>query len=170
VKALAALFFVLFVGCVVAANWAVEHYGLVSVGFGLTAPAGVYFAGLAFSLRDLLHEAGGRASVLLAILVGAGLSYFVEDVQDIAVASAVAFSCSELLDLAIYTPLRERGWLLAVVLSNLCGLVLDSVLFLWIAFGSLEFLEGQVVGKAWMTLLAIPILWAARSALLPRHA
>ena len=30
------------------------------------------------------------------------------------------------------------------------------MLFLWLAFGSLEFLAGQVVGKSWMVLAAIP--------------
>ena len=37
-------------------------------------------------------------------------------------------------------------------------LIADSVLFLYLAFGSLEFLEGQIVGKAWMVLLALPIV------------
>jgi queuosine precursor transporter len=45
-------------------------------------------------------------------------------------------------------PLRRRRWLLAVVRSNLMGLTLDSVVFLSLTFGSLEFLLGQIVGKA----------------------
>jgi hypothetical protein len=40
--------------------------------------------------------------------------------------------------------------------------VVDSVLFLSLAFGSLAFLAGQVVGKAWMTALAMVLLWAVR--------
>ena len=31
-------------------------------------------------------------------------------------------------------------------------------MFLWLAFGSLDFLAGQVVGKAWMVLLSIPFI------------
>ena len=43
------------------------------------------------------------------------------------------------------------------------GLVVDSIVFLWLAFGSLEFLAGQVVGKAWMVLLSIPfVAWLRR--------
>jgi hypothetical protein len=38
------------------------------------------------------------------------------------------------------------------------GLLVDSVLFLLLAFGSLDFLAGQVVGKAWMTLLALVLI------------
>jgi hypothetical protein len=35
--------------------------------------------------------------------------------------------------------------------------------FLWLAFGSLDFLAGQVIGKAWMVLLSIPLVsWLRR--------
>ena len=33
------------------------------------------------------------------------------------------------------------------------GLVVDSIIFLWLAFGSLDFFAGQVVGKALMVLI-----------------
>ena len=49
-----------------------------------------------------------------------------------------------------------------MILSNTVGLVVDSMLFLAIAFGSQEFLAGQIVGKAWMTLLAVPLLLVVR--------
>lgn len=146
-----------------AANWAIQTFGFVPVGFGLVAPAGVYFVGLAFTFRDLAHEAVGRLWIIAAILIGAALSAIVS--PQFALASGTAFLLSELADFAVYTPLRERGWLRAVAISNVVGLVLDSVLFLWLAFGSLEFLSGQIVGKAWMTLLAITLLWMARNVL-----
>jgi uncharacterized PurR-regulated membrane protein YhhQ (DUF165 family) len=51
----------------------------------------------------------------------------------------------------------------AVVASSLVGLVVDSIIFLWLAFGSLDFLSGQIVGKAWMVLLSIPfVTWLRR--------
>ena len=149
-----------YISTIFLANWAIETYGFVSVGFGLVAPAGVYFAGLAFTFRDLTHEALGRRWVIGAILVGAACSYVVS--PTFAVASAVAFLVSEAADMAVYTPLRGRSWLGAVTLSNTVGLVADSALFLWLAFGSLAFIEGLVVGKAWMTLLAVAILAAIR--------
>ncbi len=46
----------------------------------------------------------------------------------------------------------------AVLASGIVGLVIDSVLFLWLAFGSLEFLAGQVIGKALMILLCLPVI------------
>lgn len=151
---------VLYLATIVGANWAIEHYGFVPVGFGLMAPAGVYFAGLAFTFRDLTHDALGRWAVLIAIIAGAALSWWISPV--FAVASGIAFLFSELSDFAVYTPLRERSWLGAVALSNTVGLVIDSVLFLWLAFGSLAFIEGQIVGKAWMTALAVVALWLWR--------
>lgn len=149
-----------YIATIFAANWAIERYGLAPVGFGLSAPAGVYFAGVAFTLRDLTQELLGRVWTVAAILAGAALSALVS--PDFALASGLAFLFSEAADFAVYTPLRERGWLGAVAASNLVGLVIDSVLFLWLAFSSLEFLTGQIVGKGWMTALAVALLWLWR--------
>lgn len=156
---------VAFVSTVLVANWAVQAYGFVPVGLGLSAPAGVYFAGLAFTLRDLLHEAAGRRTVVVAITIGALLSVSIEDAQRLALASGVAFLVSETADLLVYTPLKERSWVGAVLASNTVGLVVDSALFLWLAFGSLAFIEGQIVGKAEMTIMAVLILGGVRAVL-----
>ena len=164
-----------YIGTIFAANWAINRYGPVSVGFGKEAPAGVYFAGLAFTLRDLTQNTLGRGAVVAAIVIGAVLSYVIASSGTIpgghvplALASGVAFLVSELADFAVYTPLLERGWLRAVAASNVVGFLFDSVLFLWLAFGSLDFLPGQLIGKAWMTaafvLLLVPL---RRSVLAP---
>ncbi len=87
-----------------AANWAISRFGAVPVGFGLMAPAGVYFAGLAFTLRDLTQESLGRRWTVVAILAGAVLSAVVS--PTFALASGTAFLFSELADFAVYTPLR----------------------------------------------------------------
>jgi queuosine precursor transporter len=150
----------LYVGTIFAANWAITRYGLVTVAPGLVAPAGVYFAGLAFTLRDLTQNLLGRRWVVAAILAGAAASWVVS--SSFAIASAVAFLISETADFAVYTPLAERRWLAAVAASNVVGAVVDSVVFLTIAFHSLDLLRGQVVGKLWMTLLAVIVLSLAR--------
>lgn len=149
-----------FIATVFAANWAIETYGLVPVGFGLEAPAGVYFVGLAFTLRDVVHRTLGRWPVIGCVVVGAALSYLIA--PSFAFASGAAFLVSESADLAVYEPLRRRGWLGAVAVSNVVGAVVDSALFLWIAFGSLAFIEGQIVGKLEMTALAIAVLLLLR--------
>jgi uncharacterized PurR-regulated membrane protein YhhQ (DUF165 family) len=146
-----------YVGCIWGANWAITTFGLVPIPFGLVAPAGVYFAGLSFTARDLLQDTAGRWWTVGGILLGAALSALLS--PQLALASGVAFLVSEGLDMAVYTPLRARGhWLGAVGTSNTVGAVVDSALFLWLAFGSLALLPGQVVGKLLMTLPAIAVL------------
>jgi uncharacterized PurR-regulated membrane protein YhhQ (DUF165 family) len=159
-EALVVLLWILYLATIILANVAIQTFGLVPVGFGLVAPAAVYVAGFAFTFRDLLQDAGGRWLVFVAIVLGAWLSSLLDPI--VGLASGVAFLFSELADLAVYTPLRRRGWLRAVFASNVVGLVLDSVLFLWIAFGSLALLSGQIVGKLWTTLAAIAVLSLVR--------
>jgi queuosine precursor transporter len=143
---------------IVLANALISWVGVVPVGFGLYAPAGVFAAGLAFTFRDALQEDMGRRWAVLAIVAGALLSALLSPA--LALASGAAFLLSEVADMAIYTPLRRRSWALAATLSNVVGAVVDSALFLWLAFGSLEFLPGQVFGKLVATVVAVT-LWGA---------
>lgn len=159
----------LFVGTVWFANWLLTRYGVVDIGFGLQAPAGVFAVGVAFTLRDVVHRTLGRAAVVGCIVAGCLLAYAVEASGTIpgghvtiALASALAFLLSETADLVVYQPLERRSFLGAVVASNTVGAVVDSALFLWLAFGSLAFIDGQIVGKLWMTALAVPFVIALR--------
>lgn len=160
---------ILFVATVWFANWLLTRYGVVSIGFGLHAPAGVFAVGVAFTLRDIVHRTLGRVAVLVCIAAGCLLAYFIEanatipgGLTSIAVASAVAFLFSETADLLVYTPIEERSFAGAVAASNVVGAVVDSALFLWLAFGSLAFIEGQIVGKLLMTAAALPLVIAGR--------
>lgn len=153
-----------FMGTIVAANWLVRHVGttcapglcLVPVWPGVLAPSGVLAVGLGFTFRDLVQRRLGVAWSVAAVLGGALLTALLD--PRLAVASGSAFLLSELLDLAVYTPLQRRHLTAAVLASNLAGLVVDSVVFLALAFGSLAFLPGQVIGKLWMTLLSVPVI------------
>lgn len=145
---------------ILGANWAIERFGVVPVGFGLVAPAGVFFAGFCFELRDLVQDTLGRRWAVAALVIGAAFSAFIS--TRFAFASGVAFLLGELADFAIYTPLRQRFWLVAMIVSNIIGDVLDSAIFLFLAFGSLEFITGQVIGKAYCTLIPVVLLWGIR--------
>lgn len=158
-----------FVATVYAANWALTTFGVVPIGFGLHAPAGVFFAGAGFMLRDALHETGGRLWVIGAIVTGACLSYLLGASAvipgghaSIALASGCAFLLSEFADFGVYAPLRERSLTSAVGLSQVVGAAVDSALFLWLAFGSLALFEGQFVGKTLMVLPAVALLGGLR--------
>lgn len=166
-----AVFFILFCLTIPAANWMIGNVGttcvpngpcVIPVAPGLVAPSGVVMIGAALVLRDLVQRRFGVVAGVGAILIGATLSALLAP-PSLVIASAVAFLVSELADFAVYTPLQRRRFVMAVVASGFVGLVIDSVVFLWLAFGSLDFLAGQVVGKAWMILLSIPfIAWLRR--------
>ncbi|TGR71449.1 VUT family protein [bacterium M00.F.Ca.ET.194.01.1.1] len=165
-----ALLVAAFAATVPLANWMIGNVGtvclpdgpcLLPVGFGLTAPSGVLIVGLALVLRDMAHEAGGAKAALLAIAIGGVLSALFAS-PALVVASVAAFILAELADLAVYAPLRERRLGLAVLASGAAGAVIDSAVFLFLAFGSLDYIEGQVLGKLWMSALAFALISARR--------
>lgn len=144
-----------FLACILAANYVTSRLGMIPVGFGLIATAGTYLAGLTFVLRDALQDAAGKRWTIATIAAGAALSFLVSD-PFIALASAVAFGLSELSDLAVYTPLRKRGYIRAAIASNVVGSVVDTVAFLTIAgFPIWLALPGQMVGKLAVTAVAV---------------
>ena len=150
------LWVIAYIATIFGANWAISTFGFVPVGFGLLAPAGVYFAGIAFSLRDGVQENLGKRWTVFAIVAGALLSALVS--PRFALASGGAFLLSETADFLVYTPLRERSRLLAMMFSNVIGDTVDSALFLLLAFGSLHFLVGQLVGKWEMIIPSIALM------------
>jgi uncharacterized PurR-regulated membrane protein YhhQ (DUF165 family) len=152
------------------ANWMIGHVGTVCVSQGpcvmpvapgIMAPSGVLMIGVALVLRDLIQRRLGLQASALAVLGGAILSAALAP-PALVVASAVAFLLSETADLLVYTPLARRRLVAAVVLSGAAGLVVDSLVFLYLAFGSFEFLTGQIIGKAWMVMLSVPLIAALR--------
>ena len=158
-------------GSIVAANWLILHVGsvvlpdgthLVPVGFGLLAPSGSFAAGATFVARDVVQRAAGRRWAIIAVVAGTILSVVVS--PRLALASGSAFLFSELVDFAVYTPLQERRFVLAVVLSGLVGSVVDSVLFLSLAGIPLAAaLPGLLLAKVWIQLLAGPFAaWLRR--------
>jgi uncharacterized PurR-regulated membrane protein YhhQ (DUF165 family) len=166
-----ALFLVAFGLTIPAANWLIGHAGTVCIANGpclipvaphVMAPSGVLMIGVALVLRDLVQRRLGVGISAAAVIAGAALSGLIAP-PALVVASGAAFLLSEFADLAVYTPLARRRLVLAVVLSSMAGLVVDSMAFLWLAFGSLDFLAGQVIGKAWMVVLSIPFVsWLRR--------
>jgi uncharacterized PurR-regulated membrane protein YhhQ (DUF165 family) len=158
------LFLAAFTLCIPAANWMIGNVGtqcvplgpcLIPVAPNILAPSGVVVVGLAFVFRDLLQRRLGWKAAAAGILIGTVLSAVVAPAQ-LVFASATAFLVSETADMLVYTPLQRRRLVLAVAASSAVGLVVDSIVFLWLAFGSLDFLPGQILGKAWMVLAALP--------------
>lgn len=153
------------------ANWMIGHVGtvcvqngpcLIPVAPGLMAPSGVLVIGVALLLRNILQERAGRVWIATCIIMGAAISALIA-APALAIASGVAFLASECADWSIYTPLRVRGRTIALGCAALAGSVVDSALFLWLAFGSLDFMAGQVVGKMWATTAVVCVLWIGQT-------
>ncbi len=160
-RAIAVLLFAAYAATIPAANWMISNVGticeltgpcLIPVWPGILAPSGVVAIGIALVLRDLVHKSAGAGVALVAVAVGTVLSFWVAP-PALARASALAFLFSELADFAVYAPLYRRRLALAVVLSGVAGAIVDSALFLWLAFGDLGHLQGQVIGKLYATLI-----------------
>lgn len=162
----------------------------IPVGFGYSAPSGVLLIGAALVFRDVVQRVAGKRPVLIAIGIGVALSYLINPA--LATASAVAFALGELADFAVFTPLAAKsnatyvarayrmgkhvpmydqrwsvyrpGWLIAaVVASGVVGGIIDTFVFLQLAFGSTDFWQGQLIGKTAMSLLGGAVIWTVHA-------
>jgi uncharacterized PurR-regulated membrane protein YhhQ (DUF165 family) len=166
-KKLAVALYLLTIPC---ANWLINNVGTqyspetphtIPVGFGYNAPSGVLMIGFAFILRDYIQQEYGKRVTMVAIAIGVVISYLVN--PQVAIASAVAFAVSELLDQAVFTNLKKQTLVGAVIASGFIGGIVDTVLFLQIAFGSMMFWQGQIIGKTIMAILGGIIVWSYRA-------
>ena len=143
----------LYILLIVAVNYGFTVAPFVELPDGTKWPPMSLVVGLIFVLRDFAQREIGHR-VLLAMLVGAALSYWMAD-PFVAIASAAAFLVSELADWAVYSftgrPLSQR-----ILLSSALGTPIDSAVFLGI-IGHLN-----PVGVAVMTaskMLGALIVW-----------
>ena len=162
---------------------------------GLVAPGGTFLIGIALSMIEIAHRtAPGRregfvnAQVMVAcgwvasaILAGYLAILNVMSPDDplfdrlagtwrIVAASLLAFAVSETIDNSLGTWMRDRvhdAW--RVVGTNAISVPLDSIVFLLVAFGSLDFIKGQIVVKYAATLLVgVPLVLVLRRYVRPR--
>ena len=164
-----------YIATIPAANYLIGNVGtvcvdnvcLIPVWPDLKAPSGVLMIGLAFVFRDLVQRTFGIAWGLCCIFMGAIVSASLSP-PALVIASVSAFVFGELLDFAVYTPLQKKGFVLAVAVSSVFASVVDSALFLILAFGSMDFVIGQIVGKWISIFIATTILFLARSLIIKK--
>jgi uncharacterized PurR-regulated membrane protein YhhQ (DUF165 family) len=146
-----------YIALIVAVNWGFTVVPLVKLPGGEMWPPLSLAVGFIFVVRDFAQREIGHR-VLLAMLVGAGLSY-VMAAPYVAIASAAAFLVSELVDWLVYTvtrrPLSER-----ILYSSLLGTPVDSVVFLW-GIGHLS-VTGVVAMTVSKMLGALVVWWLIR--------
>lgn len=137
---------VVYLGAITAANLLVTEYGpAVSIytALGLVA--------LDLTLRDLLHDrtSGARRWSVMALLVlgGSAISYALNrEAGPIALASAAAFGAAMTVDAVVYQAARRMAWIERSSLSNVAGAIIDSAVFVSLAFP--VFLWDVAVGQA----------------------
>lgn len=143
------------------ANYTTARYGIVDLPFGVAVTAGTFAAGAVLILRDAVQDLAGRVAVVSAIGVAALVSWATSSPQ-LAMASAAAFALSELLDWAVYSPLRRGGWKRAVLASSFIAAPVDTLIFLALAGFPITAtaVMGQAVVKLALAVLAVGVLGA----------
>ena len=166
---------------------------------GFSMDAGTLIYPLTFTLRDLVHKVAGKrgARVLIVAagvinLVMAGLFWVVSrlpydpaagpqpdwdavlaPVWRIVIASIVAELVSELVDTEIYqlwvTRITRRFQWMRVLTSNAVSVPIDSLIFVWAAFGGVyeasvvwSIFWANVLLKGAVTLLSLPAIYLVR--------
>jgi uncharacterized PurR-regulated membrane protein YhhQ (DUF165 family) len=153
----AVLLIAAYLGAIVLANGISAHYGA-----GASIYNAFFMIGLTLTVRDRLHDLwrGHRLrNMALLIATGSVISYVAaltinsssvpsDIVARIALASCVAFAVAEGMDALFYQALRFRPWLERSNTSNVLSALLDSMIFVSIAFGwSWPVIFGQVCAK-----------------------
>jgi len=164
----------LYVGVVLSAQIGANKIVVLPFHQDLAAPGGTYLIGIALALVDLVHWSaptrregwvnaqvmigvGFAASAILAAWIAIVDSMeaavptefgFLASTWRIVLASLAAFAVSETVDNTFGAWLRGRvPDPVRVTITTGVSAPLDSMVFLAIAFGSLAFLEGQIVAK-----------------------
>jgi uncharacterized integral membrane protein (TIGR00697 family) len=128
---------------------------LVQFLFGQWLTWGAFTYPLAFLVTDVMNRVYGQAAARRVVLVGfvVGLICSLIGTQiigefgplvtiRIAVGSGLAFLVAQLLDVAIFSALRDGKWWRAPLASTLIGSTVDTILFFSIAFsGALSFIS-----------------------------
>ncbi len=141
-----------YLGSIVVANLLVMNFGIIQVA-GLSFPAGAVAVGFTFTARDLIQRRFGKWGCWIWMFVASGISAVFS--PTLALASLGAFVVAEGLDWAVFTasPLSFRG---RVIVSNLVGTPMDSVVFVYLAFGPIwEAMWGQTIIKLASSLLIV---------------
>jgi len=155
---------------VVASNILVQ-YPLHVFGLGDVLTYGAFTYPFAFLINDLTNRRFGAAQARRVVYAGFAAAVVVSWVlatPRLALASASAFLFAQLLDIAVFSPLRRRQWWQAPLAAAIAGSMLDTILFFSLAFAPFFSFIDMVTGQedisilSWTTIfgLSMPV-WAS---------
>ena len=168
---------------------------------GFSIDGGTFIYPLTFTLRDMVHKLLGRKAARTLIVVAAGINLVMalffaflaklppdpawplqqafadvlSPVWRIVLASIVAEVVSELLDTELYqlwvSRVTRRYQWARVLVSNSVSVPVDSLVFVWIAFGGAlpvavvwSIFWANVLVKGMMTLISLPAIYLVKGA------
>lgn len=156
-KLLSFKFTALYVALIVLVNYGFSVTPLVKLPDGTMWPPMSLVVGFIFVVRDFAQREVGH-KVLIAMLIGAGLSYVMAD-PHVAIASAAAFLVSEVADWLIYS-LTKRPLSQRIIYSSLLSAPLDSAVFLFgVGFFSIAGVMTMTISKLFGALI---VWWLIR--------
>lgn len=167
--------------------------------FGRSVDAGTLIYPLTFTIRDLVHKVAGRRAARIIIITAAiinlamaGLFWIVSrlpydpsagpqpdwdsvlaPVWRIVIASILAEVFSELTDTEIYhlwvTRITKSYQWLRVLVSNAVSIPIDSLIFVWVAFGGVlptivvwEIFVANILLKGGFTIISLPSIYLVK--------
>ena len=143
----------IYLACIVLADWVAAKWIIpILPEWGVYAPAGVLFIGILLTLRDAIHDKYGWKGTMGNVAMASALARCIGGLtsggllQRIAVASFIAFALSESVDTVMYQIYLHLPWLKRVSLSNWWSSIVDSVVFIVLAFGwQWGYILGQII-------------------------
>lgn len=161
---------------------------------GLFLPGGTFVYAITFTWRDMIHKWLGKRTAVLTIWTAAACNivmalYFMwvtkldpapfwqgqESFQTtlaivprIVIASIAAELVAELIDTEVFHFADNRKWpqWIRVLVSNAISLPLDSIIFVYLAFGGTmpavglwEVIRAQIVLKGLITVVSLPLIY-----------
>lgn len=112
---------------IVLVNFAFSYLPMIDLPFDQKIPVGTLLVGFIFVIRDYAQKEVGNW-IYLAMFVGVILSYVMAD-PFVAIASAVAFAISEIVDALVFTytnkSMKDR-----ILISSAASTPVDSAVFL----------------------------------------
>lgn len=130
------------IAVVVASNYLVQFPVMVELsGINLAdlLTWGAFTYPIAFLITDVTNRLLGPSRARLVVVVGFVLAVILSiwlATPRLALASGSAFLVAQLLDVAIFQRLRQRGWWQAPLVSSLLGSLVDTALFFSLAFAA----------------------------------
>ncbi|WP_455480662.1 VUT family protein [Bartonella sp. B12(2025)] len=110
---------------------------------------GAFTYPIAFLINDLTNRFYGPAAARCVVYAGFFAGFFVSWIlvtPRLAIASSSAFLFGQILDIAVFSPLRRKAWWKAPLAAALVSSALDTVVFFALAFSSSFAFIDQMAG------------------------